>query len=209
MRLSTVVFGVTLLAGSAALAETWTIDDSHAGAKFSIKHMMVSNVEGTISGIKGKFEVDDKEPGKFSVEAVADANTINTNNAKRDGHLKSPDFFDTKKFPTITFKSKSVTKDGEKYKIVGDLTLHGVTKEVTLDSDGLTPAIKDLGGVMRRGFSATTKINRKDFGVSWNKALDSGGVALGEDVAVQIDAEATPASAAAPKKADKKADKKS
>lgn len=172
-------------------AAQWDIDSAHASARFKIRHMMVSNVSGEITGMSGKFIVDDKDPKKMSLEGTMDMNTINTNNNDRDNHLKAPDFFDTKKFPRATFKTKTITQgDGEKVTVVGDLTMKGVTKEVTLEGE-LTSVLKDPFGKMRRGLSGTTKINRKDFGVTWNKTLDNGGLALGETVEVAIEIELT------------------
>ena len=153
---------------------------------------MVSNVSGTLGGFKGTCTTDDKDEARLvGCDMTIDANTINTNNEKRDAHLKNPDFFDTAKHPTITFKSKKAIKKGSHWELTGDLTMHGVTKEVTFKNVELTKSLKDLGGVIRRGLSATATINRKDFGITWNKAMDSGGVALGETVDVNVEAEMT------------------
>lgn len=182
---------ITLLLANSIFAAQWDIDAAHASARFKIRHMTVSNVSGEITGMTGKFIVDDKDAKKMSLEGSLDMNTINTNNNDRDNHLKAPDFFDVKKFPKATFKTKSITQgEGEKVTVVGDLTIKGVTKEVTVDGE-LTPAMKDPFGKMRRGLSGTTKINRKDFGVTWNKVLDNGGLALGETVDVAIEIELT------------------
>ncbi len=172
-----------------AATEKWTIDEAHATAAFTIKHMMVTNVSGSFNDVAGKFEIDPADATKMKIEATIDPKSVNTGNPKRDEHLRSADFFDVKKFPKMTFKSTSVTKDGEKLAVKGELTMHGVTKEVTLVSEGVTPAIKDPFGGTRRGFNATGEITRKDFGLVWNKAMDNGGVVLGETVKITIDTE--------------------
>lgn len=177
-----------LAAPAAAFASTWDLDASHADVSFSVRHMMVSNTKGRFSGVKGVLEVDDKDITKSKIDVEIDVNTIDTRDAKRDEHLKSPDFFDVAKFPKMTFKSKSVTKAGAALKVAGDLTIHGVTKPVVLDAT-VTEPVKTPFGTTVRAVSATTKINRKDFGLSWNKALEAGGVAVGEEVTITIDAE--------------------
>lgn len=174
-----------------AVAATWKVDESHSSATFKVRHLMVSNVTGTVKGIQGSVEIDDTDITKSKVTAILDAATINTGDSKRDEHLRSPDFLNVAKFPQIKFESKSVAKDGDKLKVTGALTLNGVTKDVVLDVEGPTPAIKSPFGDQRRGVSAQTKINRKDFGVVWNKALDGGGVVVGEELAIQIDLEVT------------------
>lgn len=194
----TAALSAAFVFSAGAYASTWEIDPAHAEAKFEIRHMGLSNVSGTITGIKGTFDIDDKDAKKVKIEATADATTINTNNADRDKHLKNADFFDTTKYPSITFKSKKITTEkGGKLKIVGDLTLHGQTKEVTMDAEAITPAVKDMWGNNRRGFTATTKITRKDFGLVWNKTLETGGVMLGETAKVDINAELIQPTAAA------------
>ncbi|MFY2563968.1 YceI family protein [Corallococcus terminator] len=190
---------------SLAMATTWEIDSAHSGAEFSVKHMMVTNVKGSFGNVKGAVNLDDKDVTKSTVEATIDATTINTNNAKRDEHLKAPDFFDTAKFPTITFKSTKVEKAGEgKLKVTGNLTMHGVTKPVVLDVTGPSKESKDPWGNTRTGVEATTKLNRKDFGLAYNQALETGGVAVGEEVTVNLDLALTKkADAAAPAPAKK------
>jgi polyisoprenoid-binding protein YceI len=169
----------------AARADVWEIDSVHSGAHFTVRHMMVSNVRGEFGAVTGTLNLDEKDVTKSTVEASIDATTINTREPKRDTHLKSPDFFDVAKFPTITFKSKKVEAAGAgKLKVTGDLTMHGVTKSVVLDVEGPGAAMGN-----KRGASATTKINRKDFGLGWNKVLEAGGVAVGEEVKVEIDLE--------------------
>ncbi|WP_338864077.1 YceI family protein [Myxococcus stipitatus] len=173
---------------SMALASTWTVDPAHSSAEFSVKHMMVTNVKGSFNIKDGTVNLDDKDVTKSTVEATLDAASVNTANAKRDEHLRAPDFFDTAKYPTITFKSKKVEKAGEgKLKVSGDLTMHGVTKPVVLDVTGPTKESKDPWGNTRTGVEATTKLNRKDFGLTYNTALETGGVAVGEEVSVTLD----------------------
>ena len=182
-----------LLAAPAAFATPYNIDSAHSSANFTVKHMMVSKVNGHFKSVKGTVDLDEAAPESSSVNAEIDASSIDTGNAGRDGHLKSPDFFDTAKFPTITFKSKKVTSSGAgKYAVIGDLTMHGVTKEVTLDVEGFDHAQAmetPKGTVTKRGGTGTTTINRKDFGLGWNKALDKGGVAVSDEVKVTLDLE--------------------
>ncbi len=181
---------IVLFAASLSVAkETWEIDGSHSTARFKVKHLLVTNVSGEVGGVEGSFTLDGDDLTKMTLSAKADMRTISTNNVKRDEHLRADDFFSVKKFPTTTFKSKKVTKEGEKYKIVGDLTLRGVTKEVTMDSDGITAPVNDPWGSVRRGFTAITKVSRKDFGVSFNKTLDNGGAIVGDEVTVEIECE--------------------
>ena len=185
------IFVLGLVISLPLLATPWAVDPAHSAALFKVRHMMVSNVPGKITGIKGVFELDAKDFTKSSVAATLDANTISTDNAKRDAHLRSEDFFDTAKNPQITFKSKKIEKDGSNYKVTGDLTLRGVTKEVVLSGVTLTDPIKDLSGNLRRGFSGNTSIQRKEFGVSWNKSLDNGGFVVGDKVDIEINVELT------------------
>lgn len=186
------VLGLALALPQLAFASTstWTVDPSHAAAQFSVKHMMISNVRGQFSNISGTLELNEKDISKSSVNVEIDASTVDTRNEKRDGHLKSPDFFDVGKYPKMTFKSTKVTKAGTgKLEVTGDLTIRGITKPVTLAVDGPTPEMKSPWGSTVRGFTATAKINRKDFGLSWNKALEAGGVVVGEQVTITIDLE--------------------
>lgn len=178
-----------VLAPAFAFAGSWDIDPSHSQAAFTVKHMMVTNVRGEFRKLSGKINLDDKDVTKSTVEATLDAASIDTNEPKRDAHLKSPDFFDVEKFPTITFKSTKVQKAGKKLKVTGDLTMHGVTKPVVLDVEGPTPAIKDPWGNVKRAVFATTKVNRKDFGLNWNKALESGGMLVGDDINIELNLE--------------------
>jgi polyisoprenoid-binding protein YceI len=178
-----------LSAPALAGAATFDIDPAHTTASFTVRHLMVTNVRGEFGKVSGTVEYDEKNPAKSSVEATIDVSSITTREEKRDQHLKSPDFFDAAQFPTITFKSKKVEKHGNGLRVVGDLTMRGVTKEVTLNVEGPSKEIKDPWGSTRIGASATTKVNRKDFGVSWNKSLDGGGVVVGDEVAINIEAE--------------------
>jgi polyisoprenoid-binding protein YceI len=151
----------------ALAADTWNIDTSHTQAAFSVKHLMISTVRGDFDKTTGKVVIDDADLTRSTVEATIDAASISTRDEKRDGHLKSADFFDVAKFPTLTFKSTKVEKAGEGLKVTGDLTMHGVTKPVVLDVTGPSKEIKDPMGNFRRALVATTKLNRKDFGVSY------------------------------------------
>jgi len=174
-----------------ALAATWEIDPAHTSVQFSVRHMMISNVRGELRKVAGTVQADDKDPTRSTIEATIEAASVDTREAKRDEHLRSKDFLDVEQFPTITFKSKKITKAGTgRYKVVGDLTLHGVTREVTLDVHGPTPPMTDPRGTVRAGAEATARIDRRDFGITWSKALDGGGIMVGNDLDVTIDVEA-------------------
>ncbi|MEK2647113.1 YceI family protein [Bdellovibrio sp. BCCA] len=166
---------------------TWQIDSAHSSANFSVKHMMIAKVHGGFEKLSGTLQYDPSDITKSSVEATIDAASINTREAQRDGHLKSADFFDIEKYPTIGFKSKKIERDGDDLKVTGDLTIHGVTKEVVLDVEGPSAEMKDPYGNTKIGISATTKIKRKDFGLTWNAALEAGGVLVGDDVSISLD----------------------
>jgi polyisoprenoid-binding protein YceI len=175
-----------------ALAATWQIDPAHSNVSFSVRHMMVSNVRGEFTKVSGTVDGDEKTPTQAVINATIDATSINTREAKRDDHLKSADFLDVAKYPTLTFKSKRIEPSGTgQFKVTGDLTLHGVTREVVLDVSDVTPPIKDPMGKTRAGAHATTKIDRKDFGINWSKTMDGGGLLVGDDVDISIDVEAT------------------
>ena len=168
---------------------SWEIDATHSQATFSVKHMMISTVRGHFEVLSGKLHIDEDHPDNSWVEAEVDAASINTRDAKRDGHLRSPDFFDVEKYPKITFKSTKVTPTGNnQYRVTGNLTMHGVTKEETFHAD-YSGQVKDPYGLQRAAFSVKGKINRKDFGLNWNVALETGGVLVGEDVNIEIDLE--------------------
>jgi len=152
--------------------------------------MMISNVKGEFSHITGSVEFDPANLAVCQVEATIDASTVSTREPDRDRHLKSRDFFDVNRYPTITFRSTKVVSAGkDRYEVAGDLTIHGVTRPVTLHVESVTPEIKDPDGMLRRGASATTRIERKDFGLTWNAVLESGGFVVGEDVDVTLDVE--------------------
>ena len=189
MNFKSAVLAIGLLALSVlGHAANYEIDPVHSSAQFAVKHLMVSTVRGEFTKLSGTAVIDDKNLGKSTIEASIDAATISTREAKRDEHLRSPDFFDTAKFPSITFKSTEVKKAGDgKYKVTGNLTLHGVSKSVVLDVDAPATEVKDPYGNVKRGATATTTINRKDFGLGWNKALETGGVLVGESVQITID----------------------
>ena len=179
------------LAPALALAAptSWDVDPVHSQVGFSVKHLVISNVRGEFSKYSGKVALDDADVSRSSVEATIDASSIDTRVADRDNHLRSPDFFDVAKFPSITFKSTKVVKGSkDQLQVTGDLTLHGVTRPVVLLVD-VSPEVKGMGGETRRGFAATTKINRKDFGLTWNKVLEAG-PAVGEEVAISLELEA-------------------
>jgi polyisoprenoid-binding protein YceI len=169
----------------------WNIDTAHSEVTFSVRHMMVSKVTGSFNVFKGSLEIDENNLAGSWVEAEADASSVDTRDDRRDGHLRSPDFFDAEKYPAIVFKSKKIEKKGgNEYKVLGDLTLHGVTKEVVFDADYAGQVAKDPFGLRRAGLSATTTINRKDFGLGWNQALEAGGVMVGDNVKIEINLEA-------------------
>jgi polyisoprenoid-binding protein YceI len=182
---------LTLAVAAPVPAATWTLDPAHTNVQFSVRHMMVSNVRGEFAKVAGTVQGDATAPASAVIEATIDAASINTRDAKRDAHLKSPDFLDVAAYPTITFKSKRIEPAGEgKFTVTGDLTLHGVTREVVLDVSDVTAPVKDPSGKTRAGATATGKIDRQDFGIKWSKMMDNGGVVVGNDVAITIDVEA-------------------
>lgn len=186
-RIASAVLGLALVAPASAFASDWSFDPAHTAAHFSVRHMTVAKVRGEFSGVSGTIKLDDKDVTKSVVEATIPVSTINTREGKRDEHLKSPDFFDAAKFPNITFKSKSVAKAGEgKLKVTGDLTLHGVTKEVVLEVTAPGAEAKDPWGNIKTGFEASTTINRKDFGVG----AGTPAMIAGEEVTITLDVEA-------------------
>jgi polyisoprenoid-binding protein YceI len=170
--------------------QAYEIDSAHTSAHFSVRHMMVSNVRGEFTKITGTIRYDPENPADSSVDATIDASSIHTRDDQRDGHLRSAEFLDVEKFPSLIFRSKQVEprKDGGKVK--GDLTIHGVTREIVLDVEDLTPEISDPWGKQRFGGSATAKLSRKDFGITWNSALETGGVMIGDEVKITIEFEA-------------------
>lgn len=166
---------------------TWNIDPSHSNAHFTVRHMMITNVHGEFQKLSGTVEYDAEHPKATKVKASIDASTINTREEKRDAHLKSADFFDVATHPTITFVSKRAEPAGAgRFRLIGDLTMRGVTKEVVLDVEGPTEPFM-AQGTARVGATATTTLNRQDFGVSWSRSLDGGGVVVGDEVKVRLD----------------------
>jgi polyisoprenoid-binding protein YceI len=175
---------------ASAATTTWQIDPMHTAAQFSVKHLAISTVRGGFSNVKGTVVLDDADISKSSVDVTIDVSTVDTRTPDRDKDLKSDKFFDVAKYPTMTFKSTKVEQAGAgKLKVTGDLTIRGTTKSVVLDVDGPTAPVKDPWGNQRSAVTATTKINRQDFGVKWNATMDNGGVVVGEEVSITIDAE--------------------
>ena len=189
MRVFIVVLSLILILPAAAQMQTsnlqtWNIDSNHTAAQFSVRHLGISTVRGAFTRVSGSVQYDPSDPAKTTIDAAIDANSVDTRVEKRDSDLRGPSFFDVAKYPTLTFKSKRVETAGSgKMKVVGDLTIHGVTKEVILDVDGPTAPIKDPKGNLHMGASATTTVNRKDFGVN------GAGAAVGDDVSITIDME--------------------
>jgi polyisoprenoid-binding protein YceI len=194
-RLATLGISFTLAVGlsvtAAAQAEVWNIDTAHTSAQFAVKHMMVSTVRGTLGPVKGTAEWDGKDIKTLKVDATIDVTGLSTQNERRDTHLKSADFFDAANHPTITLKSKRVEPAAAgHFKLVGDLTIRGNTHEVALDVEGPSPPMKQ-GNSYRTGASATGKIGRRQFGLQWNKLMETGGAVVGDDVQITIDTELT------------------
>ncbi len=175
---------------SLALASTWNLDPDHSNAQFKVQHMMISHVRGDFPEVQGTVMIDDQDLTRSAVDVTIATASLSTNHVKRDGHLKSADFFDVEKYPAITFKSKQVQKgQNGSLKVLGDLTIHGVTKEVELQVSGPTQSAKDPWGNIRKGAQATTMVNRKDFGLVWNKTLETGGLLVGDEVEISIEIE--------------------
>jgi polyisoprenoid-binding protein YceI len=180
----------TLSLPAAATTSTWQIDPNHSSAQFAVRHLGLSTVRGAFTKVNGTIQFDDKDITKSSVDVTIDAASVDTRVDGRDKDLRSDHFFEVEKYPTLTFKSTKVEQvEVGKLKVTGDLTIHGVTKQVVLDVEGPTAAVKDPWGNQRAAASATTKINRQDFGVKWNAKMDNGGWVLGDDVAITIDVE--------------------
>jgi polyisoprenoid-binding protein YceI len=167
---------------------TYQIDPAHSSAQFTVRHMMITNVRGGFSSVQGTVVHDPENPSQSSVEVLIDAASIRTLDEQRDAHLKSADFLDTDKYPSIVFKSKKIEPAGEdEWKITGDLTIHGATKEVVLKVDGPSAEVKDPFGNTRMGASASTKIKRSDFGLTWNALLETGGIAVGDELKIELE----------------------
>jgi polyisoprenoid-binding protein YceI len=171
-------------------ASTWNIDPAHSVAEFKVKHMMIANVKGHFAKVSGKLVLDESDLANSQVEALIEASSIESRDPQRDAHLKSADFLDVENFPTLSFKSTRIriVRNGE-LAVEGDLTIRGVTRKVSFDVEGPTPPVKDPWGNTRVAVSATTKINRKDFGLTWNTILEAGGIAVGEVVTITLDVE--------------------
>lgn len=179
------------------MTERYEIDSAHSSLQFSVRHLMVSNVRGTFTGVKGTVLHDVANPSASSVEATIDVNTVNTHDAQRDTHLKSPDFFDVATYPTIAFRSTKVEKKSDdQFAVTGDLTIHGVTKPVILDVTEVSEQTKDPWGNARIGASMKTKLKRSEFGLTWNAALETGGLMIGDDVKLDFEIELVKAKSA-------------
>lgn len=187
------ILSVSFLAIAPAFAQTatWTIDPNHSAAQFTVRHMVISNVTGSFTKLSGTVELNEKDVTQSQVSASIDVSSVDTRVAARDADLRSDHFFDVQKYPTIDFKSKRIVKTADKLQLIGDLTMHGTTREVTLDVDDTTPEIIDTWGNPRRGFSLTGSLNRKDYGLMWNNTLKTGEAVVGDIVKLQIDVEMT------------------
>ena len=186
-----IVSATALFASLSALAQTstWNIDPAHSTAQFTVRHLAISNVTGNFTKLTGSIVLNEKDITQSQVSASIDVSSVDTRVEARNKDLKSPNFFDVEKYPTIEFKSKRIVNGGGKLQVIGDLTIHGTTREVTLDVDGPTPELSDPWGNSRRGISATTTINRKDFNLMYNNLLKTGEAVVGDNVKIQIDAE--------------------
>ena len=188
--LAFILFANLLLSLSAgAQTSNWNIDPNHSTAQFTVRHLGISNVTGNFTKVSGAVELNEKNITQSQVKAVIDVSSVDTRVADRDKDLRSANFFDAEKFPTIEFKSKRIVNSGGKLQLIGDLTMHGTTREVTLDVDTLAPEVNDPWGNLRRGFSASTTINRQDFGLTYSHALKTGEAVVGDNVKIQIDVE--------------------
>ncbi|MNX16973.1 hypothetical protein D3C86_468490 [compost metagenome] len=173
---------------------SWSIDSAHSRVGFAIKHMMISTVRGEFTQFDGEVDLNEQDPSRSTATGRVTVASIDTGNADRDNHLRTGDFFDAATYPTITFQSRRIESlGGERFRVTGDLTMHGVTKELSLDAE-LSPPAKDPWGKMRRGVSLTGALNRKDFGLTWNQALETGGVLVDEKVKLEIELEIVQAS---------------
>lgn len=191
LRIAILAATAVILSLPAVAATTeWKIDPAHSSAQFAVRHLAISTIRGAFTKVSGTVQFDDQDVTKSSVDVTIDADSVDTRVPDRDKDLRSERFFDVAKYPTITFKSKKVEEAGPgKLKVTGDLTIHGTTKEVVLDVDGPTPAVKDPWGNQRAAANATTKINRQEYGVKFNAKMDTGGLVVGDDVAITIDVE--------------------
>ncbi len=188
--LASITAVITLALPIVASSSSWSIDPDHSNVGFKARHLIVSNVNGNFGKYSGTFNLNEKNISKSHVQVTIDTTSINTNMQKRDDHLKSVDFLDVAAFPTMTFVSKKIAKVGKnRLKVTGYLTLHGITRQVKLDMEALSKESKDPWGNIHRGTTAITTINRKDFGLAWNKALETGDVMVGDDITITLDIE--------------------
>jgi polyisoprenoid-binding protein YceI len=188
--ISSVALAGVLSFPAAAATSTWQIDPNHSAAQFAVRHLAISTVRGAFTKVTGTIQLDDKDVSKSSVDVTIEAASVDTRVADRDKDLRSDHFFDVEKYPTLTFKSAKVEQEAPgKLKVTGDLTIHGVTKQVVLEVEGPTAPVKDPWGNQRAAANATTKINRQDFGVKWNAKMDGGGLVVGDDIDITIDVE--------------------
>jgi polyisoprenoid-binding protein YceI len=180
-----------VIAASPRITPTqWQIDPTHSAAHFKVRHLMISNVRGEFSKLSGSVMLDPVDPTRSTVEVSLETASVNTREPQRDEHLRSADFFDVANYPVITFRSKQIAAAGPgEFKVTGDLTIRGVTKEVAFDVEGPTPPVKDPWGNVKAGVTAEAKINRKDFGLVWNALVEGGGVMVGDEVSITIEAE--------------------
>ena len=168
---------------------TWKIDDSHTSVEFAVRHMMVASVRGRFGKVSGTMVLDEEDPTRSSIEITVDTASLDTREQQRDGHLRSADFLDVERYPIMTYKSRRIERHGDKYRVIGDLTIKDVTREVAFDAD-FAGVATDPYGYVRAGFSAEATIDRKDFGLQWNVALEAGGVLVGDRVKISVDVEA-------------------
>jgi polyisoprenoid-binding protein YceI len=196
---STAAAAVVLALGSAAAAQTvWEIDGAHSSVQFSVRHLMITDVRGRFGTLTGSARADEQDLARSVIEATIDAASIGTREQKRDAHLRSADFLDVERHPTITFRSTAIAPAGDgRWRVTGDLTLHGMTRPVVLDVEGPTAHVKDNAGNTRAGARATTRLNRKDFGITWSKTMDGGGLVVGDEIDVTIDVQGIRRAAAA------------
>ena len=188
--ISATALAAALSLPAAAATSTWQIDPNHSAAQFAVRHLAISTVRGAFTKVSGTVQLDDKDISKSTVDVTIDAASVDTRVPDRDKDLRSDHFFDVEKYPTLSFKSTKVEQvEAGKLKVTGDLTIHGVTKQVVLEVEGPTTPVKDPWGNQRAAANATTKINRQDFGVKWNAKMDNGGWVVGDDVAITIDVE--------------------
>jgi polyisoprenoid-binding protein YceI len=173
---------------AATTATRWQLDASHSSVGFSVRHMMISNVKGEFEKFSGEVQYDPKRPEASKLSASVDVASISTREEKRDAHLRSAEFFDVESFPSLTFESRQVSRKGDQLEVTGDLTIHGTTRSVVLTVSDLTAEHTDPWGNARIGASAKTKVKRSDFGMKWNAALEAGGVLVGDEITITIEA---------------------